>query len=143
MPAMICTKCKVDKPDTDFPFKNKAKGKRSTVCKECQKGYKLSYYYNKKESHYRRNKETENKLREICREYKLAHPCLVCGEVTPECLDFHHLRDKKDDIAKLIKSGSVKAVTEELDKCVCLCANCHRKVHAGLIDLSDYLSSSP
>ena len=28
---------------------------------------------------------------------------------------------------------------EEIKKCVCLCSNCHRKIHAGIINLEDYL----
>ena len=31
---------------------------------------------------------------------------------------------------------------KEIKKCVCLCANCHRKVHAGIIDLNKYLNES-
>lgn len=30
---------------------------------------------------------------------------------------------------------SVKRVADELEKCVCLCENCHRKVHAGILTI--------
>ena len=32
-------------------------------------------------------------------------------------------------------------LSQEIAKCVCLCANCHRKVHAGLIDLNNYITN--
>jgi predicted HNH restriction endonuclease len=30
---------------------------------------------------------------------------------------------------------AVAAVLEELEKCICVCENCHRKIHGGLITL--------
>ena len=38
---------------------------------------------------------------------------------------------------------SYKAMLAELAKCVIACANCHRKDHAGLIDLSVYSTVIP
>lgn len=137
--AMICNKCKKDKDEAEFPFKNKETGKRSTICKECQREYKLRYYYSNKQSHYDRNKRTEAKIREFYENYKATHPCIVCGESAPECIDFHHLRDKVDVLAHMVKGGSLRKLKEELDKCVPLCANCHRKVHSGRLDLAPYL----
>lgn len=126
-------KCKTEKPEEDFPFRNKSKGIRNCVCKLCQREYKLKYYYKNKESHYLRNAKTNKKLKEYALSKK--DKCIVCGEMTKICLDWHHLRDKEDVIARICKSGSMKKLNLELDKCVVLCANCHRKVHAGIIDL--------
>ena len=76
------------------------------------------------------------------RKIKMIHaakdvPCAVCQEEFPHCcMDFHH-RDpetKKYEIADYNRWG-IKYLQEELDKCVALCANCHRKVHAGLAQL--------
>lgn len=130
--AMICSKCKQDKDETEFPFKNKSAGKRSTICKECQKEYRLK----NKQSHYERNKRTEAKIKEFYNDYKSSHPCIVCGESAPECIDLHHV----DVLAHMVKGGSLKKLREELGKCVPLCANCHRKVHSGRLDLTPYLS---
>lgn len=133
--TMKCSKCHIDKPEEEFPFKSKALNKRSSVCKECQREYKIKYYRNNKESHYKRNNETEKRIVEYILEYKRGHPCCICGESSPECLDFHHLRDKDIEVSKLRTNGSIKRVIEEISKCVVLCANCHRKVHAGITTL--------
>lgn len=63
--------------------------------------------------------------------HKLAHPCADCGESEPCCLDHHHT----DPAAKLFRIGIAayrkrpEEIQAELDKCIVLCANCHRKRH--------------
>lgn len=54
---MICSKCKEDKNIKKFPYKNKDKKIKSTVCGKCQRLYKRKHYYLNKDTHYRRNKE--------------------------------------------------------------------------------------
>lgn len=65
--------------------------------------------------------------------------CAVCHESEQCCLDFHHIdkSDKEFNIAEKRGSLSKKAIEKEINKCVVLCANCHRKLHAGLITLSN------
>jgi hypothetical protein len=66
--------------------------------------------------------------------------CSICGyRRCPEAFDFHHLDPSKKDfsIASAIESPiSATVIANELEKCVLLCANCHRELHAGLIDNS-------
>jgi hypothetical protein len=65
----------------------------------------------------------------------------VCGERTPICLEFHHLdpAQKKFNVGRIINSTpSVATIQREIDKCIVLCANCHRKFHAGLISEEDF-----
>ena len=52
-------------------------------------------------------------------------------------MDLHHLDPSQKDerVAQLAKSSSYKKLQEEIDKCVVLCANCHRMVHGGIIFL--------
>lgn len=53
------------------------------------------------------------------------------------CLDFHHkdLALKSYNIAAMARGklgeGKKKRILEEIAKCDVLCANCHRKLHAG------------
>ena len=74
-------------------------------------------------------------------EYK-GGKCLICGyNRCNEALEFHHIDSHKKDfgISKDGYTRSWEKVKLELDKCICVCANCHREIHSGLIDLSKYL----
>ena len=57
--------------------------------------------------------------------------CRRCGIKDHRVLDFHHLGDKDSAIAFAVQDGwSLKRIQAEIEKCVVLCANCHRIVHA-------------
>ena len=65
-------------------------------------------------------------------------PCAVCQErYDPCCMDFHHKNpaEKKYEIADYNRWG-LKYLQEEIDKCVPLCACCHRLLHKGLVELT-------
>lgn len=128
-----CGKCKQHKDETEFPFKNKLKNIKNSVCSECQKEYKLKHYYSNKKQYYDRNKVTIIRLRELVDDFKKKHPCERCGESDICCLDFHHLNpDEKDfEIGNTRNIGSERKILKEISKCIILCANCHRKLHAG------------
>ena len=74
------------------------------------------------------------KIREKAIDYKGGH-CQVCGYSNcMEALEFHHLQSNGKDFGISDKgyTRSWLKIAEELDKCVLLCANCHREVHSGL-----------
>jgi len=132
---MKCNKCKrSDLILSDFVFKNKEKGILHTICKDCQKAYKLKHYYANKQEHYDRNEKTRLVLKEYANKIK-SIGCLKCDEKELCCLDFHHLRNKDMAVANLINRGSLKRLVKEIDKCVILCSNCHRKFHNGILKL--------
>ncbi len=61
----------------------------------------------------------------------------------PECnynkcidaLEFHHLYDKDFGISTDGHIRSWERIKIELDKCLLLCANCHREVHANILKI--------
>jgi len=56
--------------------------------------------------------------------------CQKCGGVFSLCVyDFHHVGEKDSDPSYLIANRSVEKIAEEIEKCVLLCANCHRVEH--------------
>jgi hypothetical protein len=61
--------------------------------------------------------------------------CKYCGEKHPVCLDSHHVdpAEKDGHISQL--TYSPRKLAAELAKCICVCANCHRRLHAGEIQL--------
>ena len=56
--------------------------------------------------------------------------CQKCGGVfSPAVYDFHHVGEKDGNPSYLIANSSVEKIAEEIEKCVLLCANCHRMEH--------------
>ena len=61
--------------------------------------------------------------------------CQICGyRKCREALEFHHLNISEKDFGISDKgyTRSWEKIREELDKCLLVCANCHREIHSGL-----------
>ncbi len=76
------------------------------------------------------------RVRQMALEHKGAK-CEICGyRRCPEALEFHHRSGKKDfGISQKGYTRSWERVRAELNKCVLVCANCHREIHTGLVRL--------
>jgi len=77
------------------------------------------------------------KIREMAVKAK-GGKCQVCGYATWQgSLEFHHLDPKKKDFSISVDgtTRSWERVRNEIEKCILLCANCHREVHAGVTQL--------
>ncbi len=61
--------------------------------------------------------------------YKSNLKCEKCPESDSRCLDFHHIKGKKEKcVSIMVRDGySIRRISEEIKKCKVLCANCHRK----------------
>lgn len=89
----------------------------------------------------------DSRLREWVTEYKRARGCTKCDEIDPHCLVFHHEGAKRATITRMVADGYPgEEVRTEIEKCVLLCANCHRQEHfeppAGDDDPDDRLRQS-
>lgn len=70
-------------------------------------------------------------LRERAVEF-LGGKCSICSyDKHPAGFDFHHVNPREKDFT-ISSAASWKKIEPELLKCVLLCSNCHREVHAGL-----------
>lgn len=64
--------------------------------------------------------------------------CQICGynrEIT--ALEFHHKDESQKDFG-LSQRGLTRSwekIKAEIAKCILVCANCHREIHAGLLQL--------
>lgn len=136
MDSKKCPKCGHTKLLTEFN-KNKSKSDgRQIYCRECDKARSKDSYDNGNRKQQirardRRNKEANH---ELVKRYKRFCGCTKCDEREVAVMDLHHLDPsiKEANPSEMYKHSRAK-LKAEIRKCVVLCANCHRKVHAGII----------
>lgn len=107
-----------------MPYKNK----------EDQAKYAKQWYLNNKDKQRKASKEYKQRTLVWYKDYKKTLKCQNCPENHPYCLEFHHNNDDKDlSVSQLIANGYGKpTILKEINKCIVLCANCHRKLHYPL-----------
>jgi len=79
------------------------------------------------------------KVKALAIEYK-GGQCKLCGYKKYQgALELHHINQKGKSFGIGDKgyTRSWEKVKTELDKCILLCANCHREVAAGIMQLPD------
>jgi 5-methylcytosine-specific restriction endonuclease McrA len=93
-------------------------GKNKSVCKTCA---------NKRSG----DRVKKQKLRAI--EHK-GGACVKCGyNASPSALEFHHVIPTEKEYAwDELRKMSWDRVLAELEKCVLVCANCHREIHDSM-----------
>lgn len=132
METKKCTKCGKILPVEMFRWRNQSKGQRRAQCKICQSLQDKKYYKNSNE---RQAQVKQNTLSYIERNAKYIEErrsvgCQKCGEQRPYLLDFHHVNPaEKEYTIHEMRGYSLERLQKELDKCVVLCANCHREFH--------------
>ena len=110
-----------------MPFVDPEKRKRY------QQEWNKNYYEKNRKAEISRVAKRKAVLRDWLNAYRKRLSCVHCGESHPACLDFHHTDPRQKDFSL----GNVKAMgwgqeklLSEIKKCVVVCANCHRKLHA-------------
>lgn len=117
METKICTKCGRELPIDQFHWRDKSKGTRRAECKDCHTNYMKQRYAEKQN---------------IIEEQKSLQHCAKCGESRGYLLDYHHLNpnEKDNTIARMTSNKyKIEDIQKEIQKCIVLCANCHREFH--------------
>jgi hypothetical protein len=118
-----CPQCKITKPLISFYVRSDRPGKKAySYCKDC---------------HNKNMQARQKSIKQQCVDYK-GSSCQICGySKYIGALEFHHTNEKEEKQFSIAqhRNSSFAAVKAELDKCVLLCANCHREVHANLAQL--------
>lgn len=98
---------------------------------EKRRSYRRKWYAKNKESEKKHIKRRKEKIRKWFLDFRFGLKCSKCGESHPATLDFHHNKqDKEKNVTYMAYYGySVDKVKKEIDKCIVLCSNCHRKEH--------------
>jgi hypothetical protein len=111
--------------------------KRNVVfphCRECNQHHNSRRYITRAEA---------IQARRIVIWRYLAPACTACGfDKHMSALELHHPEQKEPLVGELIANitlsgdaGKVEALLREASKCVPLCSNCHRMLHAGALQL--------
>lgn len=111
-----CSKCKINKLNSEFSKHRFAKDELQSWCRTC---IRIAV------------REHQTKAKEFFVEYKRGLNCQECGENHIACLDFHHKNpdEKEFEISQRYGTKSIEIIMNEIAKCDVLCANCHRKLH--------------
>lgn len=132
METKICTKCKKEFPIDQFNWRDKKKGTRRSECKFCHSNFMKQKYQEK---------------RNIIDELKSQCKCAKCGDNRSYVLDYHHINpeEKDEKISRMISNNyNLDKIEQEINKCIVLCANCHREFHffnnKKQITLKEYLN---
>jgi len=96
------------------------------------------YYLEHKETTNAHNRARWNEIRNLRIDKKrkaveyMGGKCSICN-IVDTCMaiyDFHHKDPSSKNIEiDLIITGSWNKLIKELDKCILVCSNCHRKLH--------------
>ena len=117
MESKICSACNLEKSVDDF-YNQPDRKNGASKCKECFNSYCIDRW---------------RKIKIKAIEYK-GGECVDCNVPHPvypaAVYEFHHLDPKEKDVSfGKLRLRSWENITKELDKCVLLCANCHRIRH--------------
>lgn len=115
----------------------KFKISRSTVVKYVKNKFTERSQEEKNKDNYKRLKSFRQRMKDRLVDYK-GGKCQLCGyNKCNTALEFHHLNPHEKDFG-ISKYTNLKwdSVVSEVDKCVMVCANCHREIHSGLRNIS-------
>ena len=101
--------------------------------KEKNREYQAKWYAANRLLQQERTYARKKRLQEWLKNRKASLFCSDCGESHPATLDFHHVNpeEKEINIGKVTTVGwSIGRIEKEIEKCVVLCSNCHRKHHS-------------
>lgn len=118
MKTKICPHCKIEKNESQY-YKRRDNKNLGAYCKDCSKLQVIT---------------RQQKLKQEAVDYK-GGKCLSCNyDKYQGALEFHHLNpNEKEFNISQIKFFSLNSIKKELDKCILLCSNCHKEIHANLI----------
>ena len=120
----ICPSCNIKKPREDFYTRREENRITfSSHCKECSKNKAMDWQRNTKK---------------LAVDY-MGGSCMCCGyDKYLGALEFHHKNpNEKDFTIGQRKNLSFGKLKPELDKCLLVCANCHKEIHGGIIKIPD------
>lgn len=131
-----CTRCHEVKPLTEYCKSSRHKLGVQPACKSCMNAAYTKSRQKNKQRYLDVANQRKNNIVDMIWKYKEDHGCIVCGESSASCIDFHHTDPTtKDFEISSMRYHSWENVLTEIKKCVTVCRNCHAKIHAGELEL--------
>lgn len=140
-----CSKCKVEKPISEFSKNKRKVDGLEMYCKSCRNEYykvhrdkmrlnsmkhyhdnlddSRAYHRDRKHFYYTRDKAKRDEFIN-----SIKTPCVKCGEQRLHVIQFHHI-NANEKVNPVSSFNTKEKILEEAAKCVCLCANCHTEFH--------------
>lgn len=140
----ICTACKVEKKAAEFRRDKTRPDGFQSRCKICSRTRtKELYNQNYREKYGKKMTDRRQTNAQRIRNVKMSLGCACCSERHISCIEFHHIDgDDKKFIVGTAAPRAWEQIMKEMVKCVCVCSNCHRKIHDKIIDDTDLLPIS-
>lgn len=125
----ICSGCNESKEDSEYSYRDKAKGERIRQCKSCISVLTKRHYNTHKPIYKETFGRTRARKQLEIQKLKEASPCKDCNQFYPYyVMDYDHRNgtQKIGNVSHLIRMSSGQLVHDEIQKCDLVCANCHR-----------------
>jgi len=113
----VCRKCRAEKPIEEMKRDKKSRDGHASICKACDAERRMMCRVQWRLWYHR-----------ICE----GVVCGVCGEKRLWVIDWHHTNpeEKEEDVMTMVRNTAPKVkILAEIQKCIPLCANCHRDLH--------------
>ena len=141
---ITCTRCLVEKPESHFYNRKDTRSGKAERCKSCvdikNKEWELKHPgYQRGYTNTRRKKTKEGIIK------TMGGCCAHCGLIdNPIVYDIHHvIPTEKEYTLGQILDHSPEKIKKEIEKCILLCAHCHRKEHERMRSSKSEVGAGP
>lgn len=142
----LCSKCKREKELIEFNKNKRKLDGLQDYCKLCKKESDVKYYKKDPKIYNKRNILYYKQKLKLIEPILKNRECLKCKENRWWVIDFHHLDPniKEFNISSKLNGLKLETLKNEINKCINLCANCHREFHhlekINNITIEEYLT---
>ncbi len=110
------------------------------TCRVCEKDYPAGHQQHKSICNTCRTTSSRQNKKRRAVEY-MGGKCIVCNyDKCIAALHFHHIEPHDKEFgfsSNMTKPFEVLQI--ELNKCIIVCSNCHSEIHAGLMEIDEYV----
>lgn len=118
---------------------------RIETCASCSQSLDISVFFRKRKNKFYLTKKCKTcrggwpdkrriKMTLIIESGRFCSLCGYDGKTNPAAMDFHH-KDPHEKDFNVSSRTDLLSARKEASKCILLCSNCHRGLHAGSIQL--------